>query len=463
MYKGKVFDMDNRPLMHNSLIPIVELEVLDQKWTGFSFHDSKLFLESLGLNIAEFYVDMNNPLAAFCYYKYPVLIEFPAFTIECLTAIRIHESVRLEKLRLNTCIEASNFSDFFFIINRRLALEAYLREYYLIPDNKKYSLFWYIYSLCNLKLSCFTNEFINNILSYSSEIVPASLLDKDDCITIYRGQGIKSRPINEEYSWTNDVNIAISNACESENQRYIYQARVSKDQVLAYIKRKNQKELIIRPKAAQNIKKLQYPSLKENISSFNSAGIMDLYYHYIDELSENYFHRPRGIHGLLHTKRVLFLSLILANKQKLSDDDIDLLANCALYHDIGRKNDNFDPFHGKLSYRKLQRLQILDSSYKNQELLRFIIENHCLSDANARKNICDYRLTNKNKAILLLELFKDADGLDRIRINDLDINQLRTDYARRLPLLARELFTLIDYNRELRLDTVVSTIKRGEC
>ena len=36
-------------------------------------------------------------------------------------------------------------------------------------------------------------------------------------------------------------------------------------------------------------------------------------------------------------------------------------------------------------------------------------------------------------------VFKDADGLDRIRINDLDVKQLRTLSAHKLLLVAREL------------------------
>ena len=37
---------------------------------------------------------------------------------------------------------------------------------------------------------------------------------------------------------------------------------------------------------------------------------------------------------------------------------------------------------------------------------------------------------------LLYHICKDMDGLDRIRFNGLDYRQLRTDYGRRLPLMA---------------------------
>ena len=47
-------------------------------------------------------------------------------------------------------------------------------------------------------------------------------------------------------------------------------------------------------------------------------------------------------------------------------------------------------------------------------------------------------LSQKEKAhaIHLYQICKDMDGLDRVRFNGLDYRQLRTDYGRRLPLMA---------------------------
>ena len=40
------------------------------------------------------------------------------------------------------------------------------------------------------------------------------------------------------------------------------------------------------------------------------------------------------------------------------------------------------------------------------------------------------------RAVKLYNIAKDMDGLDRVRFNGLDYRYLRTDYARRLPLVA---------------------------
>jgi hypothetical protein len=45
---------------------------------------------------------------------------------------------------------------------------------------------------------------------------------------------------------------------------------------------------------------------------------------------------------------------------------------------------------------------------------------------------------------LLYKIFKDADGLDRLRLNDLDVKQLRTLSAQKLLLVAQDLLEQIN-------------------
>lgn len=39
----------------------------------------------------------------------------------------------------------------------------------------------------------------------------------------------------------------------------------------------------------------------------------------------------------------------------------------------------------------------------------------------------------------MLSYFKDADGLDRVRLGDLNVDYLRTDIAKKMPLIAQRL------------------------
>ena len=72
-------------------------------------------------------------------------------------------------------------------------------------------------------------------------------------------------------------------------------------------------------------------------------------------------------------------------------------------------------------------------------MAQFIIRYHSLPDE------AGYQAIRKNSRIsreeaehlkLLYEICKDIDGLDRVRFNGLDLEQLRTPYARRLALVA---------------------------
>ncbi|MDD4588472.1 MAG: HD domain-containing protein, partial [Heliobacteriaceae bacterium] len=158
------------------------------------------------------------------------------------------------------------------------------------------------------------------------------------------------------------------------------------------------------------------------------------------EIVPGWFFRPYGIHGHAHTKRVLLLLLILADIVGLDEPDTIILETVALYHDIGRDHDGVDPGHGGLSYAKAVKDRLLPGTGpQDQALVRFIMENHCVDDAKASRRVARYGIKDKAKALRLFNIFKDADGLDRVRINDLDVNQLRTAAAKGLAGLAQEL------------------------
>ena len=68
-----------------------------------------------------------------------------------------------------------------------------------------------------------------------------------------------------------------------------------------------------------------------------------------------------------------------------------------------------------------------------------LIRHHCRSDEIGLERVAKVpNFTSKDveRAIKLYCIAKDMDGLDRVRFNGLDFRQLRTSYARRLPLVA---------------------------
>jgi len=101
------------------------------------------------------------------------------------------------------------------------------------------------------------------------------------------------------------------------------------------------------------------------------------------------------------------------------------MAKASLYHDIGRTHDGVCYEHGRNSIQKALRLELIGGKVNEEsEILRYVIVNHCLHDFKA-ESLDKYLIDNRERAVELLKLFKDSDGLDRVRIGDLDVKYLR--------------------------------------
>lgn len=135
----------------------------------------------------------------------------------------------------------------------------------------------------------------------------------------------------------------------------------------------------------------------------------------------------KGIHCVAHTERVLTLSSILAEEEKLSNQEKDTLFKAVVYHDAGRKDDTVDPDHGWGGYIEYIK------RFGSNDVVEFLIVFHCKSDDAARKFLDIRQLSMDNDRVwLLYQILKDADALDRIRFNGLDTKYLRLEKSHEL-------------------------------
>ena len=149
----------------------------------------------------------------------------------------------------------------------------------------------------------------------------------------------------------------------------------------------------------------------------------------------------KGIHGIEHAYKVLLITQELAKLEKLSVNQQELLEFCAIFHDIGRINDYADSTHGIRSTQKLKQNKFFGLANFDHELTRYIIENHCITDNIAFRNINNYDFNENEEALYLLKIFKDADNLDRFRIGDFDPSYLRLLNSHKLITFAEDLNT----------------------
>jgi hypothetical protein len=142
-------------------------------------------------------------------------------------------------------------------------------------------------------------------------------------------------------------------------------------------------------------------------------------------------HRPRGIHGTPHTTRVLVWAAVLASRigrpNALRRDE---LLWAAAVHDVGRLDDGIDRGHGRRSADWV----LADLTRKRPEAATCDLK--LVAELCTWHEIADDRIERLSLELLIL---KDADGLDRARIGDLDPDRLRFQHARRLVEAAERL------------------------
>lgn len=258
-----------------------------------------------------------------------------------------------------------------------------------------------------------------------------------DTLTVYRGGNSASTPCEKAYSWTLDLNtanfFAIRRGC---GPAYITKGEVSKKDVIEFINDRGEQEIIVDPAKVNivdvtELKGLDY--LKDVLPK-----VAPMYLQFKDRLAMLEYKYASSIHGATHSERVLLLCLIMAEELGLPMSDRRVLATAAIYHDSQRRHDDTEPSHGRAAkdyYRS-------DVAHPDP-LVEFLCEYHSLPDDCGYSEIRNNRKLSKNRerAVTLFRIFKDADGLDRVRLgnirSEMDLAQYRLPFTKELTLVAR--------------------------
>ena len=168
-----------------------------------------------------------------------------------------------------------------------------------------------------------------------------------------------------------------------------------------------------------------------------SQQTRDIYKRYESMLANNVkFKIPdKTKHTFNHSKRVLKMALMIGYAEGLSDNQMQALAQACIFHDCGRANGVYDPEHGKRSALTYKICWYLHDDFRFSETAYLAIYYHNLKDKEGIKAFEENHLSDD---ICVYNILKDADALDRYRINDknLDISYLRTETAKSDMMLA---------------------------
>lgn len=144
------------------------------------------------------------------------------------------------------------------------------------------------------------------------------------------------------------------------------------------------------------------------------------------------------IHGLGHIERAILQGAFCAMEEELSEEDTRLLLECCSYHDVGRVDDWVDDLHG---FRAAQKIgELTGRTGEDLLLLQGAVDAHSRRDAVLEQTVAGYGAGDQRRAVELALRLKDADGLDRARLGDLDPRYLRRAGSKGRVKLAEEVY-----------------------
>ena len=301
-----------------------------------------------------------------------------------------------------------------------------------------YAKFLSFYTLSDYGFGSLSHDAIEKILQKKTpediQTTQEALTSLPDTITIYRGQTKVGTPLEKAYSWSLDKNTALFFAARlGTDEAEIVEAKVKKEDIIEYIKGSEQ-EILVRYRDVEIVETTKLYGL--NRLKELLPKVTKTYLEFKKKLYKLDYNLKGTIHGYEHTLRVLLLSLLLSEELGLSNKNRNRLATAAIYHDCRRKHDGESMQHGYDS------AEYYKTSVNHPDAITsFLIQYHSVDDRHGYREIENNPVLSKKEDIvsLLFKIFKDCDGLDRVRfgLQALDLSYLRMDISHHYPLIAR--------------------------
>ena len=156
------------------------------------------------------------------------------------------------------------------------------------------------------------------------------------------------------------------------------------------------------------------------------------------------FNHPSTIHGQLHVGRVMIHAFRVLESTENREYTVPLWASVYL-HDLERNHDGICYEHGRRAAESFDR----DCSLRSHLTKGGLQASEYASVQKAVElHSRPHELSGSDPDWTLTAMLKDADGLDRVRLGDLDPSYLRFDTCRSMVPFAEELFERSE--RELR-------------
>lgn len=339
--------------------------------------------------------------------------------------------------------------DTYYLRHVPLAMQIYdfSRRYPDLPQDQVFDVWYKIHKRIDYSNDMWPAELLDNVFQ-CAPATPLPESDADGLITIYRGMGEQSLPPERAISWSSHPGNALWFANRSGRGTHIAVARLRPEQITAYFPTYSaENEVLVRPGTISDYRyEDMIPAIEETIPQM-LAPVLPAFLKCGRQARALGYQKEKvfQLHGLQHILRVLLLSLFYIHHSgdELADADRRILIYFSLLHDIGRTNEDTDDEHGRKSVERIRtqgiHLRGIHLTQKQSRIAKLIIVHHYHDDVVGETAIMAAPFLTqgeKEHAFHLYHICKDMDGLDRVRFNGLDYRMLRTEYARRLPLVA---------------------------
>lgn len=165
--------------------------------------------------------------------------------------------------RIQDCAESENYNLLFNLIPARFRMGAFLENINTIPQSFRYDCFREAYVKSEYAMKQVDRKTALSLFSirHHSEVCTQSLVklrklvDGTGILTIYRGEGSGSTPIDQALSWTLQESTAHFFSTRFNQSGIVYKAYVQIEDVMDYITDRNEEEVLILPEHVQNLTK----------------------------------------------------------------------------------------------------------------------------------------------------------------------------------------------------------------
>lgn len=418
---------------------------------GLSYERACEIFNNAGIDIEKVIVDPTRYIYNVYYADYERGIYFDVhLSEETLLNERLGIAATMEAvLQKDDALKARDWHTFYFRdVPGPLKIYDFQKRYKDIEPDQVYAVWEDIHRNLDYENGQWRDEVLNYVFDHAPK--PKNLpLNENGRVTVYRGCGTLSQLPEKALSWSSSQHSALWFANHNGVGQAMYIGEVEPEDVVSYLPGfHNENEVIVRRGKVKNIRmEDMIPVKKERVVDLFSTVIPELLKYGPQVITLGYPSEGiLGFHGRAHILRVLTLSLIYYynSGDNLSERDKNILIYFSLLHDIGRTNEDKDDNHGKASVERIERegmaVEGLDINKKDRQIAHIIIKYHSRPDEEGYNAIArrkkKHSIPDFSRLIKLYAICKDMDGLDRVRFNGLEISQLRTAYAKRLPLIA---------------------------